>query len=166
MYENSYVGLPGDKYRHKSPNELTDVGIRTERWRKSAGLKVAEVVVQANNTLVRNQNITAKDYWAFVRGQRRITDSQIRAIAKVHGVTVHVMTHYSPGHVPEEPIRLRVVPSIKVNEPAKRTERRKREQGRPKTSPAPSPKPYDADEAARLLSKKFGDRVKRDKQSH
>ncbi len=168
MYENSYLGLPGEKYRHKSPNELTSVGFRTERWRKEAGLKVADVVAKANDILVRDQRISSDDYWAFVCGQRRVNDVQIRSIAKVLGVTVHVMTHYLPGRVPKDDAaeRTRRAPTIKVNEPARRTERKRKAQGQPKAKPKSVPRPYDADEAARLLAKKFGNKVKRNKQSH
>lgn len=162
MYDNGYLGNPEEKYWHKSQDELTSVGIRVERWRKKAQLDVDGLVEQANEMLVREQRMDADTYWEFVRGQRRISNSQIRAIAKALGVTVYVMTHYSPGRVPEGGLpKAKKVPAIKVNEVAKRAERRKRSQGAPRPKPAPRRPQYDADEAARRLAEKFGDRVKR-----
>ena len=163
MYENSYVGRPGERYKKKAPDELTDVGHRVERWRKQAGLEVKSLVRLTNDMLSEGQHIDAKDYWAFVRGQRRITDNQIRMIAKVLGTTVHIMTHYSPGQVPEDEIKSKHKSVIQVHASAERALRKKKAQGTPKPKPKPAPKPYDPDEAATLLATKFGNRVKRTK---
>lgn len=163
MYENSYMGRPGEKYRRKSPNELTDIGLRVERWRKGANLEVKVLLKSANDLLVEDARLDAKEYWDFLRGKHRITNDQIRAIAKALGTTVHIMTHYSPGEVPdgEESSEPRKV--ISVHPSAERVKRKRKAQGTPKPKPVPEPRPYDAEEAARLLAKRFGDRVKKAK---
>ena len=165
MHENDYIGRPEDKFRAKEPDELTDVGRHVEGWREHRGLKVGEVVRLANEMLPGGQSVDAKDYWAFVRGQRRITDAQIRAIAKSLDTTVHIMTHYLPGYVPEsEQSGLpEQMPTIRIHASAERAERRRKAKGTPKPRPVSAPEPYDADTAAKLLAERFGDRVKRAK---
>lgn len=147
----------------RPPNELTDVGIRVERWRKKAGLGVSGLVAAANEMLAPDGRLDTKAYWAFVRGQSRITESQIRAVARSLGTTVHVMTYYSPGHVPEEERAggAKGAQTIKIHASAERAERKWKTQGTPKPKPRPAPRPYDADEAARLLTEKYGDKVRR-----
>lgn len=162
MYENSYVGLPGERLRHKSPQELTDVGIRVERWRKNSDLKVAELVIKVNEKLADNERIDSQTYWEYVRGQSRITNNQIRAIAKVLGTTVHALTHYSPGQVPkEDSVSAKPPALIKVDASVERAARRKSAKGKRKEKDPSSRQQYDADEAARMLSEKYGDRVRR-----
>lgn len=161
MHENDYIGRPEEKLRHKDPNELTDVGRRVESWRERTGLKVKELVLEASNMLPEGQGLDPKDYWAFVRGQRRITDSQIRAIARTLGTTVHIMTHYLPWQVPEDEEVPEPRHVIRVDEPTERAKRKRKAQGTPK--PKPTSEPYDPEKAAKLLSAKFGDRVKRAK---
>ena len=170
MYENSYIGLPGNKYRHQPRNTLTDVGLRVEKWRKAAGLKDAEVVKKANKSLPKGEWLNMDDYCLFLRGLKDLTRSQIRAMASVFDVSVQVMVSYSPGQVPKD---RRFVPkksaAIVMNEPSRRAKQKRMAQGGPKANtvvkpvakPAAKPRPYDADEAARLFSSKFRGKVRR-----
>jgi hypothetical protein len=146
MYSNDYIGRPEEPFFHREPDELTDVGAIVEKWRAHANMTVEELVEEANeyNPLY-DQRITIRDYWSFVRGKRRITNYQLRTVAKALKTTLHILTHYPPGQVPkdERPSKrsnavIAVVKPTILRRPAKKTERS-----------------YDPDEAARLLAGKF-----------
>lgn len=160
MYENAYIGRPEEKYRHKDPNELSPVGKRVERWREEAGLKVKEVVRLANEILSQGSRIDAKLYWAFLRGNERLTVYQVRAIAKVFGVSVYVMTHNSPEDLVDtkkpKPKTIKIDSPRKTGgmTPSKKTVRTQRVTGK-SAGGTKKPVPYDADAAAKLLAKKF-----------
>ena len=170
MYENSYIGLPGEKYGHQPEKTLTDVGLRVEKWRKAAGLKDAEVVKKANKSLPKGEWLNMDDYCLFLRGLKDLTRSQIRAMASVFDVSVQVMDSCSPGQVPKD---RRSVPeksaAIVMNEPSRHAKQKRKAQVsskakkvvKPVSKPAAKPRPYDADEAARLFSSKFRGKVRR-----
>ena len=100
MYENSYIGLPGEKYRHQPGKSLTDVGLRVEKWRNAAGLKRKEVIKNVNELLPKGERLTMYDYRSFLRGSKRLTNSQIKAMASVFDISVHVIVSYSHVRVP------------------------------------------------------------------
>ena len=166
MYENSYIGLPGEKYRHQPEKTLTDVGLRVEKWRNAAGLKSKEVVKKANELLPKGEWLTMYDYRSFLRGLKRLTNSQIKAMASVFDISVHVMVSYSPGRVPKDRHSVPKKPAvIVIDKPTKPAKQKRKAQGKPKAKkvakPVAKPRPYDADEAARLFSSKFRGKVRR-----
>ncbi len=148
MYSNDYIGRPEEPFLTRDPNELTDVGRIVEKWRVHRSMTVEDLVKAANDyNPLYDQRIKKKDYQSFIRGTRRITDLQLRTIAKALKTTVHILTHYAPDKVPKsERVDKRKPDVIVVHK-------------RP-TQATPKPKPvqsdYDPDEAARLLAQKFG----------
>ena len=160
MYENDYMGRPEEKYR-RGPNDLTGVGIRVERWRAHAGLKPDDFMERVNERLGEMEQLDVKTYRRFLRGKTRISDRQIRAIAKALGTTLHIMTRYSPGEIPKEEERPKPPKVISISPAAERAERKRKAQGTPRPKPVKPPAPYDADAAAQLLARKYGNKVKR-----
>lgn len=75
------------------------------------------------------------------------------------------MTHFYPGQEPaEDQVKQDVEPRrIRKAEPTARAARKKMAQGAQRPSKPMTPSPYDADEAARKLTEKFGEKVKREK---
>lgn len=166
MYENEYVGLPEERVRKKGQNELTEFGIRTNRWREHANLTVEETVRLVSKRLAKTgEGFSSKDYWGFVRGQIRLTSNQIRALAHILGTTPYDLTHRTPNEVPEKEEPKPEPQTIEVHRPRKKKVPKVESLEVAPRKSIGEERPYDSDEAARLLAKRFGDRVKRDKRS-
>lgn len=150
MYENDYIGRPEEPFFHRNPNELSDVGRIVEKWRVHRSMTIDDLVKAANDcNPLYDQRIKKRDYQSFIRGTRRITDIQLRTIARALKTTVHILTHYPPDKVPKsERVDRRKRDVIVVHKPPK--------QASPKPKPAQAHSDYDPDEAARLLAEKFG----------
>lgn len=150
MYSNDYIGRPEEPFFHRDPDELSDVGRIVEKWRVHRSMTVEDLVKAANdyNPLF-DQRIKKKDYQLFICGTRRISDLQLRTIAKALKTTVHILTHYAPDKVPKSE-------SVDNSKPKVITTCRPPKQAKPKPKPASVQRDYDPDEAARLLAEKFG----------
>lgn len=150
MYSNDYIGRPEEPFLTRDPSELTDVGRTVEKWRVHRSMTVDDLVKSANDyNPLYDQRIKKKDYQSFIRGTRRITDLQLRTIARALKTTVHILTHYAPDKVPKsERVDRRRTDVIVVHKTPKQVP--------PKPKPKPVQSDYDPEEAARLLAQKFG----------
>lgn len=147
MYDNSYTGQPGRKYRGdgykgKPSPKLCPVGFRVEKWRGQAGVGQLELAEAAG--------VSLESYDRFIRGKQAMSYDELTAMANLLGISVENMTDYAPWEVPKQKN-----PDTSKNPNRPSSARSK------KGTRTRKPKPYNADEAARLLAKRFGDRVKR-----
>ena len=173
MYDNEYLGQPDDNVRRKFPEELSSVGALVERWRKKAGVSVDKLCERVRLNLGPRCTFNENTYMEFVRGNIRIDTEEIRTVAAVLGTTVHNMTHFRPGQEPTKKERPKQESLVILSYPESEKKGTRRQKSVQKSGsksehnkiskPASDTKPYDADEAARLLAQKFGDKVIRAK---
>ena len=161
-YENSYLGSQLELER-QSDGGLTSVGNRVEAWRRYAAVDV--------DTLCELAKIDRQTYEDFLVGNLRLSQKEIRAIAKELGTSVNIMTHYLPGHVPDEALGVGEAPQLKTikvrpaHSPAMTTIKgaKAAQRSRPRKEAAPKAEPYDRDKALEELQKRFGGKVRVDK---
>jgi transcriptional regulator with XRE-family HTH domain len=147
-------------YKGKPSTKLCPLGYRVMRWMKEAGLDRKDLATAAG--------MSDDSFDRFMRGKQAVTTDELGAIAHAVGAPADIMKNYTPQEAREQlgfhASRRRGGRGL---ENATRTGGRARVTSEPaqESFAERTARSYDPDEAAELLAKRFGDRVKRSKRA-
>lgn len=147
-------------YKGKPSTKLCPLGYRVMKWMKEAGLDRKDLAAAAG--------MSDDSFDRFMRGKQAVTTDELGAIAHAVGAPADIMKNYTPQEAREQlgfhASRRRDGMDL---ENATRAGGRVRAMPEParESFAAPAARPYDPDEAAELLAKRFGDRVKRSRRA-